>query len=155
MRIIKYGTRLGEERRNILVKEQATNYQCEPLNNPESVVRMLNEVFSLHSQAEEYVYMVAVDIKGKPIGVFEVSHGTVSTSILEPREIFIRALLVGAVSIFIAHNHPSGDCKPSREDCLITRRIEEAGKLLNVRLLDHIVIGNRKYHSFKENSLID
>ena len=85
--------------------------------------------------------MISLDYKCHPLGFFEVSHGTVNSSIVDPRSVFIRALLSGATSIILCHNHPSGDCTPSKEDVLLTKRIKEGGELLGIELLDHVIIG--------------
>lgn len=80
--------------------------------------------------------------------------GTVNSSPAEPREIFIEALRCQAVSLILVHNHPSGDPEPSRDDILLTKRVQEAGRLIGVRLLDHIVIGDASYVSLKERGLL-
>ena len=90
-----------------------------------------------------------MNTKNKVIGVFEISHGNVNSSIVGTREIFQKALLANAVSIILMHNHPSGDPSPSREDIEVTRRIVEAGKIIGIQVLDHIIIGDR-YSSLKE-----
>ena len=90
--------------------------------------------------------------KGKPLGVFEISHGTINQSICNPRDIFIKALLCGAAGIILAHNHPSGDVAPSKNDMEIYKRVKEAGQLLGIGLLDNIIIGNG-YYSFTENHI--
>jgi len=154
MRIIKYKTLLNKDKLNILVKERSVNYQFEQLNNPELIAQMMNDVFELNKQSEEFLYIVAVNTKCKPIGVFEVSHGTVNNSFFSPREIFIKALLTGAVYIILAHNHPSGDITPSPDDVEATKRIKEAGDLIGIGLLDHIIVGDQNYYSFKENKLV-
>ena len=73
---------------------------------------------------------------------------------ISPRELFVEALQKNAVSIVLLHNHPSGDPTPSKEDVLITRRIQEAGRLIGVELLDHIVIGDNCYVSLREKGLV-
>lgn len=83
-----------------------------------------------------------------------LSQGTVNASLASPREIFIEALRYQAVSIILVHNHPSGDPQPSRDDLLLTKRVEESGRLIGIRLLDHIVIGDASYISFKERGLL-
>lgn len=93
--------------------------------------------------------MIATDTKQKVLGVFEISHGTVNTSLISPREVFIRALLCGADYIILVHNHPSGNSHPSMEDKKVTERIKECGELMNIKLLDHIIIGD-DYYSFQE-----
>lgn len=149
MRITLYNTELDENRHNVLVKEKAVNYSAESLNSPEAVTDMLNTVFRLNKQAEEHVYMIALNTKSKPLGVFKISHGAVDQSICSPREIFIRALLCGASGIILAHNHPSGDVTPSKEDMMVYKRIKEAGGLIGVNLLDNIIVGDY-YFSFTE-----
>ena len=152
MRITKYRAELNEDQHNILVKENSCNYPVDYLRNPQAITEMLNSIFQLNRQAEEYVYMIALNTKDKPLGVFEISHGAVNQSICNPREIFIKALLCGATGIILAHNHPSGDITPSKEDVTVYRRIREASEILGVNLLDNIVIGNG-YFSFMENGI--
>lgn len=148
MRISKYTTLMDEHKIPYLVKESSCNYPVDCLDNPRSVVNMINEVFMLNKQTEEYLYMLALTAKCKLIGVFEISHGTVDMSIVNPREIFLKALLCGAHSIILVHNHPSGDAIPSDEDLKCTDRVEKAGHILGVELIDHIIVGG-SYHSIK------
>lgn len=150
MRITKYRTELDENRHNILVKEKAFNYQCNNLTSPDIIVELLNDCFHLNKMAEEYLYMIALDTKCHPLGIFEISHGTVNLSLVTPREIFIRAILCGATYIILSHNHPSGVVTPSKEDREIYKRIKESGKLIGIELLDNIIIGDG-YYSFLEH----
>lgn len=153
MRITTYKTELNTDNLNILVKEKSCNCtDVETLNNPSLIAEMFNVVFRLNKQAEEYLYMLALNTKGKPLGVFEVSHGTIDTTICNPREIFIKALLCGASGIVIAHNHPSGDTTPSKEDIESYNRLKEAGKLIGINVLDSIIVGD-SYYSFVENGI--
>jgi len=152
MRITTYRTELDENQHNTLVKENSCNCPVDSLNNPQSVEKMLNTVFRLNRQAEEYVYMIALNTRSKPLGIFEISHGTVNSSICNPRDIFIKALLCGATGIILAHNHPSGNVIPSEKDMEIYNRVKEAGKIININVLDNIIIGNG-YFSFTENGI--
>lgn len=136
----------------MLVKESACNYPIENVASPEAVANMLNTIFRLDKQAEEYLYMVAVNTKCRVLGVFEVSHGTVNQSICNPRDIFIKGLLCGATGIILAHNHPSGDTTPSREDITIYRRVKESGKLIGVELMDNIIVCDG-YYSFQQGGI--
>lgn len=86
--------------------------------------------------------------------VFEISHGTVKMSVVSPREVFQKALLANAVGIILLHNHPSGDCTPSKEDINVTKRLMESGDIIGVNVLDHLVIGRPGYFSLKENDLV-
>lgn len=85
----------------------------------------------------------------------EITKGTVNASLMSAREIFIEALRYNAVFVVILHNHPSGDPTPSREDIVNTRYIREAGEIVGIELLDHIIIGDNKYYSLKEHGLLN
>lgn len=153
MRITTYKTELNEDNLNVLVKEKSCNCTgVETLNTPSLIAEMFNVVFRLNKQTEEYLYMIALDSKQKPLGVFEISHGMVNMTICNPREIFIKALLCGASGIVIAHNHPSGDTTPSKEDIESYNRLKEAGKLIGINVLDSIIVGDG-YYSFMENGI--
>jgi len=148
MIITTYQTQINEDFHNILVKEKSINYSIDTLNGPEKIVTMMNDIFQLDKRAEEHVFLIAVNAKNRPIGIFELSHGTFNCCILSPREVFIRLLLCGACHFFLVHNHPSGDISPTQDDIRTTERIEDAGKLMGVYMLDHIIVGNN-YYSFK------
>ena len=151
MRINKYTTRLNKDKVCELVKEKGVLYPGdESLNTPEEIVEMMNHIYDMENLSEEYVYLICFNTKMKPLGVFEISHGTVNASITSPREIFIKALLCNASAIVIVHNHPSGEVIPSREDNLATQRVKEAGNIIGVSLIDHIIIGDGTYYSFGE-----
>lgn len=152
MRIIQYKTILDEDRKNILVRESSKNYpDLGGLDNPEDVCILANAVFDANHLAEEHVWLIAVNIKNHPIGVFEVSHGSDDVSVVTPRELFIRLLLCGAHAFFLVHNHPSGDITPSSEDDAVTSRVITSGKTLNVELIDHVIIADRMYYSYRES----
>ena len=82
--------------------------------------------------------------------MFEIAHGTVDGCLLSVREIFTRACICGAANIVLVHNHPSGEAEPSRQDDLMTQRVAEAGKIMGIHLLDHIIIGYCTYYSYHE-----
>ena len=152
MRIIQYKTMLDEDRKNILVREASKNYpDLGGLDSPDSVCLLANSVFDANRLAEEHAWLIGVNAKNRPIGVFEVSHGSDCAAVVTPREIFIRLLLCGAHAFFMVHNHPSGDITPSSEDDALTKRVIAAGKTLNVELLDHVIIADRKYYSYRES----
>ena len=115
------------------------------------IVRAARDAFNIDKYAEEFVFLLAFDIKMHLIGISQVSHGTPISSFCNPREIFQRALLAGAQSIIVLHNHPSGDSSPSKEDYDTTKRLEEAGQIIGVALLDHIIVTQYGYYSFNEN----
>lgn len=124
------------------------------MNTPQSIYRVCESCLGLSSRAEEYVYMIAVNTKCRIIGMFCISKGSVCASILDPRSVFIRALLVGACSIILVHNHPSQDTEPSRDDRTTTKRLKEVGDILGLKVLDHIIVGDSGYYSFKEHNEI-
>jgi len=102
----------------------------------------------------ECVTLVLLDNKGHLLGEKMISKGTVNASLLSPREVFIHALKAEAACIVLVHNHPSGDATPSKADENITLQIKECSKLMNIPLIDHIIIGDHTYFSFKELGLI-
>lgn len=153
MRINKYTTLKGKDNIPELVKDFSVNYSCEKLLHPDDITEMMNDIFKANKQTEEICHILCLNQKMKVQWIFEVSRGTVNSSCLNPREIFMKALLCGAVSIIVVHNHPSGDTAPSKEDINVTKRIKKAGEIIGIGLLDHIIIGDG-YYSFLENDLI-
>ena len=154
MRINFYDARITDDARTILVKEKGVNYESFSMNCPEDISRMLQELLHMDKLAEEHCYMIALNSSCRILGMFLISKGTVTESLVSPREVFMRAVLIGAVQIILCHNHPSGNAVPSEDDLKLTERIKEAGKLLNIRLADHIIIGKDRYLSFKESALL-
>lgn len=154
MRITIYKTELNDDLCTELIKERACNYNNSTgnLNNPDSIVNLMNDVFHMNKLSEEYLYMIALNIKCHPIGFFEVSHGASSYSVCNPREIFNRLLLCGANSFVLLHNHPSGDSTPSKEDITTFEKIKQCSNLMGIRFLDNIIIGKDSY-SFREKRL--
>ena len=152
MRVVKYKTVLTEDQKAVLEKEISVNCPevSRKMNSPESAVLLAKHFLRMHEQTEEYMYMVCLNTKLEMTSVFEISHGNVNSSIVGCREVFQKALLANAVSIILMHNHPSGDPKPSIEDIEVTRRLMEAGKILGVQVLDHIIVGRPGYTSLKE-----
>ena len=121
-------------------------------SKPKTVADYYMEQFR-HLETEQ-VMLVLTDNKNNRIKEIIISKGTVNTSLISPREIFIEALQYRAVHIFLLHNHPSGDPTPSNQDLEITKIIYDSSKLLNIPLVDHIIIGDNKYISLKEHGLL-
>ena len=136
-----------------LVKESSIQYEYDKksLNNHQAVAKMLNEIFDLENRCEEHLVMLALDTKLKVVGAFDIHAGTAKASLVSAKSVFTRAMLCNANSIIIAHNHPSGAIDPSKDDVDVTRTIEKAGKILDIRLLDHLIIGDGDCYSFKQN----
>lgn len=156
MRVIEYRTRLTEQQRVVLEKEVSVYFPevDRKMNNPEQIVGLAKQYLRMHELPEEYMYMLCMNTKLELTGIFEISHGTVNSSVVGTREVYQKALLANAVSIILVHNHPSGDPKPSMEDINITKRLMDAGNILGVQLLDHIIIGRPTYVSLKEKGYL-
>ena len=156
MRVVKYNTKLTEDGKAVLEKELSINYPelDRKMNSPEKVVSLAKNFLQMHTNAEEYMHMICMDVKLNMTSVFEISHGNVNSSIVGVREIFQKALLANAVNIILMHNHPSGDPDPSHEDIQITKRLVEAGKIIGIGVLDHIIIGRPGYSSLKEKGYL-
>lgn len=138
-----------------VIQEKTARYDIDrKIRGPEDVDRIAREVAEMDSLAEEVFNMITVNTKNEMTGLFTVSKGSLNASVVHPREVFKRALLQNASAIFLLHNHPSGNPKPSREDKAITQRLAEAGVLLGIRVLDHVIIGRDKYFSFQEHGLL-
>lgn len=154
MRVNFYDTMLSGDNRTVLVKERGVNYGIGKICSPYETGHMTKELVHMDKLAEEHCYMVALNCACKVVGVFLISKGTVSTSLISAREVYMRALLIGAVMIVLCHNHPSGSTEPSGNDIETTVRLREAGILMGIRLADHIIIGNNGYYSFEESGLL-
>lgn len=118
------------------------------LDSSETVAGLFME--ELRYEKKEYFKSVLVNTKGQIITIDDVSVGELSSTVVHPREVFSTAVKKSAAAIIFVHNHPSGDPTPSREDIDTTKRLIESGKLLGIRVLDHIIIGNGKYSSLKD-----
>lgn len=120
--------------------------------SPQSVAEYFME--ELRHEEKEKVLLLCLDNKAQMISQSVLSVGTANASLLSPREVFKYALRVNAVHIMVLHNHPSGDPVPSRQDMEITRRLLKTGELMEIPLIDHIIIGDNRYTSFKESGLL-
>lgn len=99
----------------------------------------------------EYFWTILLNTKHKIIGVEEAAKGSLTSTIVHPREVYKSVILANAAAVIFVHNHPSGDPAPSREDLEITRRLRDVGELLGVRVLDHIVVGHDRYVSMVDD----
>ena len=122
------------------------------ITSPHDVVGLLMDEMQYLKQ--ECFKIIMLDTKNKVIKVEEITRGTLNSSLVHPREVFVKAIKQHAAAIILAHNHPSGDTEPSAEDKSITRRMVEAGELIGISVLDHIIIGRGTYMSFKQEKLL-
>jgi DNA repair protein RadC len=118
----------------------------ERLHSPERVYESYG--MRLRRARQELFFVLLLDSRHRLIREVEVSRGSLNQSLVHPREVFAPALRESAAAILVIHNHPSGDPDPSREDHEVTRRLAQAGEILGIRLLDHVVIGGEGYRSF-------
>lgn len=122
----------------------------EPLNTPKRVYDYLKS--DLEMLTQEKFYALYLDTKGKLIKKEMLFVGSLSSAVVHPREVFKHAVTLSAASIIMVHNHPSGDPTPSQSDRNITRIMVKNGKVMDIEIVDHIIIGKGKYYSFKEHN---
>jgi DNA repair protein RadC len=133
-----------------LVREEAVNGYNLDANNSSAVAELLKGWFKFETLPTEMFGILTLDTRNRIIGLHEIARGTLNTSTIHPREIFSRAILNNANSIILFHNHPSGDCKPSVEDKAITELLKNAGTLMGIQVLDHLVFGEFDYYSMND-----
>lgn len=105
----------------------------------------------LGSEAYEQFYAVLLDNKHRKMRDVRISQGSLTSSVVHPREVYIPVIRESAAAVIFVHNHPSGDPTPSQEDLLLTRRLREVGELVGIRVLDHVIIGKGRYVSFVDD----
>jgi len=135
----------------MLVRDSNITADKKRISHPNDVVNVFQTY--LEGLDREHFCIAMLDRKNNILGINTVSIGSISASIVHPREVFKPAIIIGASSIILCHNHPSGDTMPSNEDITITRKLVEGGKLLNIEILDHVIIGDN-YYSMKEKGII-
>ena len=140
----------------VLIKESAHRYNLDTrsIHGPEDPVHAINTILNLNNEAQEVLVTLMLNTKNSIVGIQEITRGSLSASIVHPREVYKAAILHNAASIILAHNHPSGSPSPSREDIAVTERILKAGKILDIPLLDHVIIGDPRFVSLKEKGII-
>jgi len=126
----------------------ATNLDC-----PQKVYDYMYGAFD-SNPLQEQVFVILLNRKNVPISREQVTIGTTSSCLLDPSTVFRPAILAGASAIILSHNHPSGDPTPSSADMRITKKIKEAGKVLDIDVLDHVIIGEDSCYSFSDKGLI-
>ena len=132
--------------RHMLTREPTTE-----LNSPDIVFNKYRRHYEVLE--EEHFDIIVLNTKNKVIDRINISKGILNAAIVHPREVFMQAIRRNANSIMLAHNHPSGNSKPSREDIEITERLYDSGKLLGIKVLDHIIFGVGEYTSFRERGI--
>ncbi len=123
-----------------MVKESSFLYQTRQILSPNDAYDMIKE--QLQDLDREQFIIACLNTKNEPTNISVVSVGTLNKAIVHPREVFKTAILSNAASIMAFHNHPSGETTPSQQDIQLTNRLYEAGELLGIKLLDHLIIGD-------------
>lgn len=142
---------LGELSKRIW--RSASAVRSPSFHEPEDIAAYYME--ELRHMEQECLRLMIFNTKNLLIKELEISRGTVNASIATPRELYIEALRYRGTGIALVHNHPSGDAAPSREDCFFTRRVMEAGNLIGIPLLDHVIIGDNCYVSLRERGILE
>ena len=135
-----------------MVKESSFLYQTRQILSPKDAYEMIKE--QLEGLDREQFIIACLNTKNEPINITVVSVGSLNKAIVHPREVFKTAILSNAASIMAFHNHPSGETTPSQQDIQLTKRLYEAGELLGIKLLDHLIIGDGTFTSLKEKGYL-
>ena len=135
-----------------MVKESSFLYQTRTVSSPNDAYEMIRE--QLKDLDREQFIIACLNTKNEPTNISVVSVGTLNKAIVHPREVFKTAILSNAASIMAFHNHPSGETTPSQQDIQVTNRLYEAGELLGIKLLDHLIIGDGTFTSLKEKDYL-
>jgi DNA repair protein RadC len=132
------------------ISTQTPSYKSKELSDPKKVYQLIKS--KLKDYHKEHFYIIALNSRNHSIA--EVSVGSLDASVVHPREVFAEAIKNKASSVIFAHNHPSGDPEPSEDDLVTTKQLTEAGKILDIEVVDHIIVTKNSYFSFKDGNLI-
>ncbi|MTI68771.1 MAG: JAB domain-containing protein [Firmicutes bacterium] len=128
------------------------NVETKKITSPLDVSNLLMD--DMKNLKKEYFKIIMLNTKNRIISIEDISVGSLNSSIVHPREVFKSAIKRSSASLILVHNHPSGDPEPSKEDINITKRLVECGKILGIKVLDHIILGNNRYVSLKEEDVV-
>ncbi len=135
-----------------MIKESSFLYQTRTISSPKDAYEMIKE--QLEGLDREQFIIACLNTKNEPTNISVVSVGSLNKAIVHPREVFKTAILSNAASIMAFHNHPSGETTPSQQDIQLTNRLYQAGELLGIKLLDHLIIGDGTFTSLKEKGYL-
>ncbi|WP_137743748.1 RadC family protein [Robertmurraya siralis] len=135
-----------------LVKESSLLYKERSVRSPEDGYRLLK--LFLEEKDREHFIVASLDTKNQPVSINVCHIGSLNASLVHPREVMKSAILSNAASIIVGHNHPSGMSEPSKEDIEVTKRLVEAGKIIGIDVIDHIIVGEDSFTSLKEKGYI-
>lgn len=140
----KYSVKLVQEKR----LQYTITEQTETTKNAQDLIKLFRAFTT--PEPQEVVSMIAFDAKLKPIGYFEISRGSITSSIINPRDALMRLLLCNAYAFALCHNHPSGDPTPSTQDVQMSELLEKIADLMQLNMLDHVILGHNRSYSIKE-----
>ncbi|ATO26985.1 DNA repair protein RadC [Bacillus atrophaeus] len=135
-----------------LVKESSLLYKERSVRSPEDGYQLMKLL--LADKDREHFIVASLDTKNQPVSINVCHIGSLNASIVHPREVMKSAILSNAASIIVGHNHPSGKAEPSKEDIEVTKRLAEAGKIIGIDVLDHIIVGDDTFVSLKAKGYI-
>ena len=135
-----------------LVRKSSQPSMLNRINTPRNVYEIASSY--LEGADREHFVVIMLDTKNQVIGINTVAIGVLASCPIHPREVFKPAILANAARIILLHNHPSGDVTPSQDDLLLTRRLKEAGEILGIQVVDHVILGYANYASLKEKGQI-
>jgi DNA repair protein RadC len=135
-----------------LVRESSQPSMLNRINTPRNVYEIASSY--LEGADREHFVVIMLDTKNQVIGINTVAIGVLASCPVHPREVFKPAILANAAGIVLVHNHPSGDPYPSQDDLLLTSRLKEAGEVLGIQVVDHVILGYANYASLKERGQI-
>lgn len=127
-----------ESSREVTIRYRGQALSCSAVREPKHAAELAGKI--IHDDSKEHFIGLYLDGRHRAIAHAIISIGTATSSLVHPREVFQSAVLLGAVGVIIAHNHPSGDTSPSAEDCAVTKRISEAGRILGISLIDSLIV---------------
>lgn len=133
-------------------KELLVDFPSENISSPQDYAKIIGHF--LKDEDREHFVVGCLNTKNDINALHTVSIGTLNSSLVHPREVFKLAILNNSNSIILAHNHPSGNPLFSEQDCQITKRLQDAGEILGIKVLDHIIMGDSQYLSFKEKGML-
>lgn len=133
-----------------LVREATTQYNNNNIKNITDIIKLVDNIEDIKNNDVENAYIICLNNKNVPVNYSLIAKGTINASMIDPKTIFKTILLSNASAFIMIHNHPSGDPTPSMEDYKITNILKQASNLLDIKFLDHIVIGNDNYISCME-----
>jgi len=139
--------------KSLEVREIEYSYDKRPkISGMDDVIKAVKPLIA--DQNKEFFIALYLNTKNGVLKKEVISIGSLSANVVHPREVFRTACILSASSIIVAHNHPSGDPAPSREDIEITKKLAEAGKMIGIELLDHVILGEDRNYGFKESGML-